>query len=134
MTSWKKLNLIAKATWFHWYLTTLEEKKIKMPALSIVYGNTCKMSTVQNRLRRGHVTNWEMIGIQAKYSGSLQTSEHSDNSDLRRQNATERIMKICPTWRLKEESKWKTSSPYLSNVRTNNSEEREELLINVSHI
>jgi hypothetical protein len=40
-----------------------------------------------------------------KYSRSLQTSELLDNLVLRRQNVTGRIMKMCATWRLKEESK-----------------------------
>lgn len=102
--------------------TRMGGKKTKTPQ------NTCTLNSLWKYLQNVHnpkenkesgmyVTNWETIRIQAKYSGSLHTSEHSDNLVLGRQTVTERIMKICPTWRLKEESKWKTSSPYLSNVK-----------------
>lgn len=43
--------------------------------------------------------------------GNLQASELSDSLVWGRQNVTGRIRKMCPTWRLKEELKWKKMKP-----------------------
>lgn len=63
--------------------------------------------------------------MQAKYSGSLQTSEYSDNLALGRQNVTERIMKMCPTWRLKEESV-KTYQAFICQMSGINNQEKKD--------
>lgn len=106
-----------------------------MHAFRRAYGNICKMPTSPTTLRKGYVTNWKIIRMQAKYSGSLQTSEHSHNLVLGRQNVTERIMKMCPAWRLKEESKWKKNQVFICQMSgINNWEEKDAINKFFTHI
>ena len=82
------------------------EKRIKMHAFRRAYGNICKMPTSPKTLSKKRVCyqlkNYQDAGQVFWQSPNIRTLRQLG---FRRQNVAERIMKMCPTWRLKEESK-----------------------------